>query len=139
MRRQRGPETTAGEALRYLAELPFVPYAIAHNGELEWREVDESRGEVAASVNGWRLTVAFELNGDGDIVGATSEDRTLKIGDEWQPTPWGGRFGDYEMLDGIRLPTTAEAYWDRPEGRYAYWRGTILSAQLVRESFGSRG
>src|SRR5579884_635194 len=37
LQRQRGPETVKGEALRYLAELPFVPPAILLNEQLEWR------------------------------------------------------------------------------------------------------
>ena len=35
--RQTGPEVSTGEALRYLAELPLVPFAMIHNPELEWR------------------------------------------------------------------------------------------------------
>jgi hypothetical protein len=31
LKRQRGPETVVGEALPYLAELPWVPRALAHN------------------------------------------------------------------------------------------------------------
>lgn len=34
MQRQRGPEVSAGEATRYLAELPWVPNAMAHNTHL---------------------------------------------------------------------------------------------------------
>ena len=34
MQRERGPEMAVGEAMRYLAELPLVPHAMVHNGEL---------------------------------------------------------------------------------------------------------
>src|SRR5262245_56834776 len=33
----RGPDTDRAEAMRYLAELPWVPHAIASNPELSWR------------------------------------------------------------------------------------------------------
>src|SRR5919108_31860 len=62
LQRQRDPETVAGEALRYLAELPFVPPAIVHNRELEWRQLDERRVEVSAHLGGERLVVELELN-----------------------------------------------------------------------------
>lgn len=130
LQRQQGRETTAGEALRYLAELPFVPYAIAHNRELQWREVGERSAEVAACVHGERLTVRHELDADGDIAWSSSPLRPRKVGNEWVPTSWGGRFADYRTLGGIRLPTSAEAFWDLPEGRYVYWRGTVLSASV---------
>ena len=45
--RQSGSEVAAGEVLRYLAELPLVPWAMEHNAELEWRELDERSVEVA--------------------------------------------------------------------------------------------
>ena len=137
VQRQRGPETTAGEALRYLAELPFVPHAIAHNRELRWRELEERCVEVATEVDGQLLTVDLELDADGDIAGVSSQMRQRKVGDEWVATEWGGRYGDYRMLGAIRMPTAAEAYWELPEGRYVYWRATVTSAQLVGEPFGS--
>jgi hypothetical protein len=138
LQRQRGPETTAGEALRYLAELPLVPHAIAHNRELEWRELDERKTEVAAQVGGERLSVEFEFNTDGDVVRGFSQLRRRKVGSDWLPTAWGGRFSDYELPGDTRLPTSAEAYWDLPEGRFVYWRGTVLSAQLLDEPFRRR-
>ena len=135
LQRQHGPETVAGEALRYLAELPFVPPALVHNHQLEWRQLHERRIEVATRIGSQRVAVELELNDEGDIVQSSSQVRRRKVGDEWLPTPWGGRFGDYKMLDGIRLPTDGEAYWDLPQGRYVYWRGTLLSAQLLDEPF----
>ena len=135
LQRQRDPETVAGEALRYLAELPFVPPAIVHNRELEWRQLDERRVEVSAHLGGERLVVELELNEGGEIVRSSSHVRRRKVGDEWLPTPWGGRFSDYETLGGIRLPTSGEAYWDLPHGRYVYWRATVLSAQMLDEPF----
>jgi hypothetical protein len=132
VQRQRGPETTAGEALRYLAELPFVPHAIAHNHELQWRELNERPTEVSTHVGGQLLTVELELDADGDIVGASSQMRRRKVGNEWVATPWGGRYGDYRALGGIRMPSSAEAYWELPEGRYVYWRGTIYVGAAPR-------
>ena len=135
LQRQRGPETVAGEALRYLAELPFVPHAIAHNRELEWRGLGERTAEVAGRIAGERLTVELEFDDAGDIVRSSSQSRRRKVGNEWLPTPWGGRFGDYKILGDIRLPTSGEAYWDLPPGRHVYWRGTVLSAELLDEPF----
>jgi hypothetical protein len=64
LQRQRGPETVAGEALRYLAELPFVPRAIEHNRELEWRELDPRSAEVATrnykTLGGMRVSTSGE-------------------------------------------------------------------------------
>lgn len=129
LQRQRGPEVAAGEALRYLAELAWVPHALVHNRDLEWRELDDDRVEVATRVRGRRLAVELAFDEGGDIAGSTSRMRRRKVDREWVETPWGGAFGGYETLGGIRVPTTGEAYWDLPEGRYVYFRGRITSVE----------
>ena len=128
MRRQSGPELDEGELLRYLAELPWVPHAMTQNPELEWREVDE--GAVDVSARG--LTVRLRFDGAGDIVRASSEMRRF----EGKRTPWGGVYSDYAVLDGIRLPTAAEVYWELETGRFVYWRGRVLTA--TAETAGTR-
>lgn len=130
LQRERGPETTAGEALRYLAELPFVPPARERNRELEWRELGARSMEVATHVGGERLAVTLDLDGAGDVVAAAGL-RGRKVDGLWRATPWGGRFRDYAKLGGLRLPTRAEAYWELPEGRYVYWRAEVVGASLL--------
>lgn len=135
--RQEGPEMATGEAIRYLAELPIVPFAMAHNPDLEWRGLDDHAAEVAAIVRGERLAVKFDFDAKGDIVRASSESRPMLRAGALTTAPWGGEFRDYWTFDGIRVPTRAEAYWDLPEGRFAYWRGTITSAVALDQPFGS--
>jgi hypothetical protein len=94
------------------AELPFVPPAIAHNPELEWREPDAQTVEVATRIGGERLAVTVVFDADGDIVQTSSQMRRRKVGKEWIATAWGGRFGAYQRLNGLRLPTSGEAFWE---------------------------
>ena len=131
--RQEGPEIDAGEALRYLAELPWAPHALRGNRELEWAQVDERAVEVAAVVAGRRLAARMEFDAAGDIVRTSSQQRLLRVGKRWEPTPWAGEFRDYAVLGGVRVPTRAEVYWDSPAGRFVYWRGTITSLELLDE------
>ena len=137
LQRQRGPETSIGEAVRYLAELPLVPWAIAHNADLEWDGIDDRAAEVTAIVRGERLAVRFDFDAEGDIRRASAGSRAIRRDGAWVRTAWGGGFRDYQTLGGIRIPTRAEAYWDLPEGRFVYWTGTITSAIALDESFGS--
>jgi hypothetical protein len=116
--RQGGPETAVGEALRYLAELPWAPQAIAENRELEWRELDGGDIEVATAVAGKQWPVRFEFGAGGDIVRASSEARPRPVGKTFVATPWGGTFGDYEVLGQTRIPTRGEVSWDLPEGPF---------------------
>lgn len=135
LRREQGPETTRGEALRYLAELPLVPLALTRNPELEFRELDDRHVEVAASVLGERLGVILEFDRAGNVACASTTMRELKEDAGWRATPWGGGFHSYARIGPLHLPTAAEAYWELDSGRYVYWRGSTTGAALLNEAF----
>jgi hypothetical protein len=128
LQREQGPETAVGEALRYLAELPWAPYAMQHNSELAWRDLDGGRVEVTTRVGPETVVIVLEFDGAGDIVRASSAVRPFLTGGTSTPTPWAGEFSDFQELGGMRMPTRAEVYWELPEGRFVYWRGQVVSA-----------
>jgi hypothetical protein len=130
--RQRGQETAEGEAMRYLAEIPWVPHAILANRELEWRGLDARSVEVATRVGSARVAVRLEFDDSGDIVRAFADSRPHLEGKAIVPRPWGGKFSDYEVIGGIRVPSRAEVRWELPDGPFTYWRGAVTSLDLVR-------
>jgi hypothetical protein len=99
LQREQGPEVTRGEALRYLAELPLVPYAMAHNAEIEWRELDGRRVELSGRAGPDPVAVTVEFDDAGDIVRASTPARGYRRGDAWVPTPWSGRIISAVALD----------------------------------------
>jgi hypothetical protein len=126
----KGAETTVGQAMRYLAELAWAPHAIAANRKLEWHEVDANNVEVACEAGGERASVRWQFNDVGDLVGATGL-RPYPRGKTFVPRPWGGDFGPYASLGGVRVPTFGEAWWQLPEGRFGYWRGRVTALELI--------
>lgn len=127
---QRGPETTVGEAMRYLAELAWAPHAIAANRELEWHETGEHTVEVSCETAVGRAAVRWAFDEGGDLVGATGV-RPFPSARTFVPRPWGGDFREYASFDGTRVPTLGEAWWDLPEGRFVYWRGRVTALELI--------
>jgi hypothetical protein len=123
-----GPETDRGEAMRYLAELPWVPYAIRENPELAWRELGEREVEVATVVGGRRAAVRLSLDGDA-LIRSASGTRPRLAGKTAIDTPFAGEYGDYVDLGGIRVPGSAEVRWELPEGPFIYWRGEVTSLE----------
>ena len=128
----KGPEMAVGEAMRYLAELVWAPHAFATNGELEWRSEGARSVEVATTVRSSSVAVHLDFDNAGDIVGATGM-RPFPVAKTFEPRPWGGDYGEYASIDGTRIPTFAEAWWDLPEGRFVYWRGRISRIELLGE------
>lgn len=128
--RSRGPEVTKGEAMRYLAELPWVPQAMAANPELEWRELDDATVEVGTLVAGSRLAVRLHFDVAGDVIACSAEARPRAVGKGTVDTPFSGEYGEYGVLGGVRVPTTAEVGWNLPEGRFVYFRGRLTELEL---------
>ena len=133
LKRLHGPEVAKGEAMRYLAELPWAPPAIGANAELEWREVDGRTVEVATMVGGERIAVLLHFDESGDIVASTADERPRDVDGRAVATPFGGEFGDYTVIGGIRVPTTALVYWELPEGRFDYFQGRLTDLTVLAD------
>ena len=128
--RARGPEVARGEAMRYLAELIWVPQALRGNRDLEWAELDARTVEVASGTGAERAAVQLHFDGDGDIERTSAPDRPFAQGKDVVPRAWGGVVSDYAVLGGVRVPTRAEVGWTLPEGEFTYWRGTVTSLEV---------
>lgn len=128
--RARGQAVSEGEVYRYLAELPWVPYAMRANPELGWSEVDERTVEVTAHVGPAPVAVRLAFDGAGDVVRSWADLRPRTEGKTVCRRPWGGVFADHAELGGVRIPTRAEVAWELPDGPFPYWRGTITSLEL---------
>lgn len=62
-----------------------------------------------------------------------SEGRYRTVGDQLLPTPWEGRFWNYQERDGMRIPLEGEVAWLLEDGPRPYWRGRIEAIQYVYE------
>jgi len=113
-----GDDTIKGEALRYLAELPWNPAALACNRMIDWRDLKSRQVSAEIEYFGIPARVVFSFDGNGDIVDAGAADRPRGTGRGSVPTPWGGAFRDYREVHGFRIPAQAVAWWDLPGGRF---------------------
>jgi hypothetical protein len=130
LRTQTGQELAVGEAMRYLAELVWAPQAIAANRGVDWRQVDETTVEATTPLGAATAAVRWEFDSSGEMVRATGS-RPFPVGKTFVPRPWGGDFADFESVSGTRIPTSGEAWWDLPEGRFVYWRGQITAFEAI--------
>jgi hypothetical protein len=127
---QRGPETNLGEAMRYLAELPWAPQAVLANRELEWRSVDERTLEVSCAVASATATVRWTFDAEGDPVRVTGM-RPMPVGKAFALTRWGGDFAEHTAFAGTRVPARGEAWWELATGRFVYWRGRVTALETI--------
>lgn len=121
-----GPDIDRGEAMRFLAELAWNPDAMVNADGLVWRQVDPATVDVSMETTGGTATVSLRFDAAGDIVGIVAEQRPRAVGNISVPTPWVGRFSEYEQSGAYRYPRRGEIAWVLPEGEFVYWRGEIL-------------
>lgn len=117
-----------GELMRYLAELPWNPDAILSNDRLTW-DVKEPQ-LLLVGVKNQPAKVAVSLR-DGLIDTVFAEARPRAEGRQLVDRPWRGRFWDYRSVAGRRMPIRGEVAWVLDGKEFVYWRGEILSWNLV--------
>jgi len=123
---REGAEVHSMQLVRHLAELPWIPQFALALMDLEWQDTGEADFEVQYHSGEHDITVAFELNEDGDIKHASSK-RYYDVPDGFVEAPWHVAYSDWRDFEGVRIPTSASAAYDKTDGQWVYWRGRITS------------
>jgi len=117
-----------GELIRYLAESVWLPTALLPENGVTWEAVDDLHARATLSHEGIMVSLLFTFNADDEVVQIFSESRGRDLDGTVVPTPWTGRFWNYQIRDGLWIPTEGEVEWNLPEGDLVYWRGVIETA-----------
>lgn len=119
------PEIAQGELMRFVAESAWYPTALLPSQGVRWEEVDAQSARATLTDGAISVTMAFTFNDRGLIESIRAESRGRAVGKETIPTPWQGRFWNYQRRDGMTVPFEGEVAWLLPEGAKPYWRGRI--------------
>ncbi len=125
MKQPESPQLNQGELLRFFAEAAWYPTALLPSQGVEWQAVDANRAIATLSDSGLTVSLIFTFNEEGLIESVRSEERFREINGEQVATPWEGRFWDYEVREGMLVPSAGEVAWLLSEGPKPYWRGDI--------------
>ncbi len=122
-----GGDLAQGELMRWLAESPWYPTVLLPSQGVQWQAVD-SRSADATVVDGEvTVTLRFRFDSDGFVDTVTAAARGRLVGRVVKPAPWQGRFWNYALRSGLRVPLQGEVAWLLPGGASPYWRGRITS------------
>lgn len=114
-----------GEIIRYLAELAWSPDAILQNPQLRWSVPSVRALAVGCRVAGQQASVTLNLGADGLIHSVHAADRPRLEDKRFVERPWVGRFWDYRLRYGRRVPFAAEVAWIVDGAPVPVWRGRI--------------
>ena len=118
------------QVVRNLAELPWKPQLALALPDLTWQDAGNDCFSVTATRAGREISVRFELNEQDEIIRADAL-RHYDVPDGFVEVPWRYAFSDYRDFNGIRMPSRAVATYEKAEGPWEYWRGSITSSNLV--------
>lgn len=130
MAEQTGDDIDRSEFMRWFAEMPWYPTALLPSQGVRWEAVDDHSANATMADGPLGLTLLFRFDDAGLITSFRAEARGGIVGGTMVMAPWEGRWSDYRMCDGIRVPFTGEVAWMRPEGRRSYFIGTVTSLEF---------
>lgn len=118
-------EVAEGELMRFFAEAVWYPTALLPSQGVTWEGAGERAAYATLTEGPITIKMLFTFNAEGLIETTRVEARGRTIGDRIIPTPWQGRFFNYEEQGGMLVPSEGEVSWIMPEGPKSYWRGRI--------------
>jgi hypothetical protein len=119
------PDIAAGALHRYLAEATWFPTALLPSQGVAWTPIDDSSARATLAVASTTVSLEFRFGEDGLVRSVFAPDRARDVNGHGVPTPWQGRWFEYEEHGGMRIPGRGEVEWILPEGPQVYWRGRV--------------
>lgn len=119
------PEVARGELMRFLAEAAWYPTALLPSQGVRWESIDDISAKATLTDGLTTVSLVFRFSEEGLISGVWAAARSRTVNGALVATPWQGRFWDYEIRDGMRVPLEGEVAWELPEGSWPYWRGRV--------------
>ena len=130
MGRRTGPEVLKTQVVRNLGELPWLPPLALADTSLVWEDLGEHTFAVSTHIGEEEVVVHFEIDRHGDVVQAWAPNRPYDVPGGYEEAPWRYEFRNHAELDGLRVPTTATASFDKTDGPWEYWRGQVTSLTM---------
>ncbi len=116
------PESNLGELLRFFAEALWYPTALLPSQGVRWEAIDDTSARATLTDGATTVFAVFQFNAEGTINTFRTEARYR---DKLTAMPWGGRFWDYSIRNGMLIPLEGEVGWEYPEGTRLYFKGRI--------------
>ncbi len=117
--------------MRFFAEATWYPTVLLPSQGVRWEPMDDRSARATLTDGDISVSLLFSFNDAGlvDLVRADARGRTL--GGKIVPTPWQGRFWNYQERDGMQVPLDGEVAWLLPGGPKPYWRGHISAIEYT--------
>jgi hypothetical protein len=93
-----------GELMRFLAEAAWYPTALLPSQGVRWEAADDRSAYATLTEGTISILMRFTFNKESLIDTVRAEARGRTVGGKVVPTPWQGRFWNYDEFGGMRVP-----------------------------------
>ncbi|MBC7675817.1 MAG: hypothetical protein H7173_07140, partial [Rhodoferax sp.] len=97
-----------GELMRFFAEAAWYPTALLPSQGVRWEAVDAHSARATLVDGAITLTMHFSFNEEGLIDADRADARGRTLAGTVVPTPWQGRYWNYQNRSGMRVPLNGE-------------------------------
>jgi hypothetical protein len=105
-----------GEFQRWVSESVWFPTNLLPSEKLQWIAVDENTAKLIINYNELSVSFLVSFNSKGEI----TQMETRRFMEKGKKETWICKMGDYKNMNGILIPTTAEALWKLDKGDFSY-------------------
>lgn len=123
-----GPELTQAELVRYLSEMIWFPFGYL-GGNLQFEPMDDTSVRVILRDHGRTVSGVMEIRADGSLAGFRAP-RYRETQGNFQLEDWVITAGDWQEVQGIRVPLTGTAAWKSSAGEFEYIRLRIVELEF---------
>jgi hypothetical protein len=127
------PELNSGALHRYLAEAVWYPTALLPQSGVVWSPIDQRAAVATLTDDDTRVSLEFRFNEVGEVTGIYSPGRFGRFDGGYRQVPWEGRFRDYQVKAGMRIPIHGEVGWYENSALQLVWKGRVMAVQYELE------
>ena len=120
------PGMASASLLRYLAEAAWFPTAFLPGQGVRWSAINDQSARATLTDGATTVSMDVHFAADGGIA-SISALRERDVNGRSEAMPWEGTYSStFLLVDGMKIPKSAEVSWILPEGRVPYYRGDIV-------------
>lgn len=126
-----GEEINEGEMQRWLAESVWFPTNLLPSKTITWAAIDENSSKLSFRYQGISFDFKVTFNAIGEIV--TME--TLRFMTNEKRQLWLCRMSNYQEINMVKIPLSAEAVWKLETGDYSYAKFKVIKIKYNCDDF----
>lgn len=120
-----GPKLDHGTLIRFLAETVWFP-TFALSSYITWEEIDAISAKAIMSYRDMCVEGIFNFNEEGEALSFEAE-RYMESNGTYSLESWVGLMKDYQVINGLNIPTKVEIVWKLKEGDFNWYKAEVVN------------